>query len=69
LSATINGGTAVSTSASAVGDLTNALALHIGSSPVPGSYQDFELVAVAVFRSALTAAQISAISTYYQTRT
>ena len=60
----------VGSSTSAVGDTSNALDFNIGRKPTAGtSYQDFELVAVAVFRRALTAAEISAISTYYSSRT
>jgi hypothetical protein len=51
------------------GSLANADALRIGRLSGAGtSYSDFELVAVAVFRRALTAAEISAVSTYYATR-
>jgi hypothetical protein len=56
------------TSTAAVGALTNALPMRIGISAVSlGSAQDFELLAVAVFRRALTATEIASINTYYGT--
>ena len=46
------------------GSLSNASPLRIGSEAV-ASYQDFTLVAAAVFRRALSAAEIASIATYY----
>jgi hypothetical protein len=52
-----------------VEQFTNALPMRIGADggTSPASYQDFELLAVAVFRRALTATEIAAINTYYGT--
>ena len=58
-----------STSTSTVGSLANALPLRVGrSAGTTTAYQDFELVAVAIFRRILTAAELQQIVTYYQTR-
>ena len=58
-----------STSTSSVGSLANALPLRIGRGAGGGAaYSDMELVAVAVFRRALTAGEIATTSTYYQGR-
>lgn len=58
-----------STSSSTVGSLANALPLRIGrSGGTTTGYQDFEVMAVAVFRRTLTTAEITAISSYYQAR-
>ena len=46
------------------GSLANTGALRIGAGSA-GNYQDFELLAVAVFRRALTAAELATIATYY----
>ena len=56
-------------SISAVGTLSNALPMRIGSNAFStgGSFQDFELLAVAVFRRALSATEIGTIGTYYGT--
>ena len=59
-------GTAGTTAVRTAGDLTNSSNLQIGA--IAGTYQDFELVAVAIFRRALTAAEIAAVSTYYAGR-
>jgi hypothetical protein len=57
------------TSISAVGSLTNAFAMRVGRRGGSSTaYQDFELLAVAVFRRVLSAAEISAITAYYQAR-
>jgi hypothetical protein len=56
------------TSTAALGALTNALPMRIGVSAASlSSYQDFELLAIAVFRRALSATEIAAINTYYGT--
>lgn len=53
----------------ALGSLTNALPLRIGrSAGTTTNYQDFEFIAAAVFRRALTAAEVQAITSYYQAR-
>jgi hypothetical protein len=56
-------------SISAVGTLSNALPMRIGSNAFStgGSFQEFELLAVAVFRRALSATEIDSINTYYGT--
>lgn len=48
---------------------TNTFPMRIGADggASPASYQDFELLAVAVFRRALTATEIATITTYYGT--
>jgi len=53
-------------STSSVGSLANTLPLRIGASAIGGSTQDFECLAVAVFRRALTAGEISTINDHYQ---
>lgn len=58
-------GSAVSTTA--IGSLENTAALRIGATLDP-LYGDFECMAVAVFRRALTAGEISALSSYYASR-
>ena len=56
------------TSIAAIGTLTNGLPMRVGCSALSAaSYQDFELLAVAVFRRALTATEIATINTYYGT--
>ena len=52
-----------------VEQFTNAFPMRIGADggASPASYQDFELLAVAVFRRSLTATEIAAINTYYGT--
>jgi hypothetical protein len=58
-----------STPTSSVGSLANALPLRIGRRAAGvTAYSEMELVAVAVFRRALTAGEIATISTYYQGR-
>ena len=58
-----------STSTSTVGSLANALPVRIGrSAGTTTGYQDFELIAVAIFRRVLTATELAQIVTYYQTR-
>ena len=66
----LNGTTAFTTTGfGSVADLSNAQPMRIGvRSGTAVQYGAFELVAVAVFRSALSAAQITAISDYYATR-
>ena len=68
--ATFSGSTLSTTASTAtVGTLSNALPMRIGSNAFStgGSFQDFELLAVAVFRRALTAAEIAQINNYYGT--
>jgi hypothetical protein len=52
-------------STSAVGSLANDFILRIGQA---SGYQDFELISVSIFRRALSAAEVSAITSYYQAR-
>lgn len=56
-------------STSSVGSLVNSEVFRIGRRAGAGTnYQDFELLAVAVFRRALTPTEISRITAYYQAR-
>ena len=56
------------TSIAAIGTLINGLPMRVGcGAGGVGSLQDFELVAVAIFRRALTATEIATINTYYGT--
>ena len=48
-------------------NLSNTDAMRIGNTNTGSAYQDFELLAVAVFRRALTATEIATINTYYGT--
>ena len=52
-------------STASVGSLANARPMRIGSNTVGGEVQDFECLAVAVFRRALSATEIATIATYY----
>jgi hypothetical protein len=62
-------GTQNSNSDGVTGSLSNALPLRIGRrSGASTAYQDFELLAVAVFRRALTSTEITALTTYFQGR-
>ena len=51
----------------AMGNITSTLPLRIGrpATPTPAVYVDYEIIAVAVFRSALTSTQLGQIATYY----
>ena len=66
----LNGAAAPSpASTSSVGSLVNSEVLRIGRRAGAGTnYQDFELLAVAVFRRALTAGEITTITNYYSNR-
>ena len=67
--ATFSGGTLSATaSTAAVGSIVNALPMRIGADAVGTSYNNMELTAVAVFRSALTSDEIAQITRYYQNR-
>ena len=64
-----NGALGTTTSTSTIDSMANALDMRIGANAgATGSYQDFELLGVAVFRQALTAAETAAIITYYQNK-
>lgn len=54
--------------ASSIGSLVNPRVLRIGRAIGAGGYQDFELVGVAVFRRALSTAEIDQLIAYYQAR-
>ena len=57
-----------STADATLGTLANTSVMRIGADGGGGgSYQDMELLAVAVFRRALTATEIATINTYYGT--
>ena len=62
----INGVASASASTTLVGSLVSAAPLRINT--VPAAYLDSELLAVAVFRRALTATEISQLTAYYQAR-
>jgi len=59
-------GTAADTST--VLTLTNNLPLWIGRSGGAASYQDFELLSVAIFRRSLTQSEINTLTSYFQGR-
>jgi hypothetical protein len=64
-----SGTVSATTSTSSVGSLSNPYTLGIGrENASAGGYQDFEFIAAAIFRRALTAAEIATISTYYAGR-
>jgi hypothetical protein len=67
VASTVNG-TTTSTSDSTTGTLANGDPLRIGRYSNGITYGDMELVAVAVFRRALTAVEVATITSYYQTR-
>lgn len=58
-----NNNTVATTSTAAIGSLSNALTLRFGSRP--GTNQDFEFIAAAIWRRALTAGEIAALVAYY----
>jgi hypothetical protein len=65
----LDGAFVFSSSISGYGDISNSESLAIGRvTNVGGGYQDFELIAVAIFRRALAATEITQISDYYQAR-
>lgn len=59
-----NGTAGTGRSISAVGSLANAIPLSVGRQTA-STYQDMEFVAAAVFRRALTPAEITSITRYY----
>jgi hypothetical protein len=64
-----NNGTAGTEATTAIGSPTNSDAFRIGRYAGSGtSYADMELLAIAVFRRALTATEVSRITSYYQSR-
>ena len=64
-----NSATAVSpVSTSSVGSVSSVAAFRVGSSSNSSVFQDFEFVAAAVFRQALTATQIRQITNYFANR-
>jgi len=64
-----NGSLGASASTSAVGSVANSAPLRIArSTNGAASYQDFEFVSAAIFRRALTAAEIAVIADYYARR-
>ena len=64
--ANVNGVASASASTTSVGSLVSASPLRINT--VPAAYLDSELLAVAVFRRALTPTEITTISNYYTGR-
>jgi len=66
----LNAAAGTPVSISGAGSLSSTDVLRIGRQSGTGTnYQDFEFIAAAVFRKALTAAEIAKISTYLTTRT
>lgn len=66
INTTYTSGVASATAATgAVGTLTNTQPLGIGANGDGTTFEDFELVAVAVWRRALSATEIATINTYY----
>jgi hypothetical protein len=64
--ASFNGGTLSATaSTSGVGSLANSEGLRVGARSAGASHQDMELLAVAIFRRALSADEITSIANYY----
>jgi hypothetical protein len=66
----INGTATATTSIASVGAISNTNVMRIGArgDAVPSRYNDFEVIAAAVFRRALTATEISTITNYYTAR-
>ena len=66
----LNGTATATTSISAVGAISNTNVMRIGArgDASPGRYNDFEVIAAAVFRRALTAAEITTLTNYYTAR-
>ena len=63
-----NASSSSAVSTSTVGSTLNALPMRVGcAAQAVGSFQDFELLAVAIFRRALTATEIASINIYYGT--
>ena len=67
--ASLNGVAGSDVSISTVTSLANAATVRIGTNAANYPFADMEFVAAAVFRRALSATEIAAISTYYSTRT
>jgi hypothetical protein len=53
---------------SGMGSLANSEVMRVGVAATGANYADMELIAVAVFRRALTSTEITTISNYYQAR-
>lgn len=71
LAAGFNGLVSGTTADGSVNSLSNSGVLRVGSlggGASPGGYADMEFIATCVFRRALSAAEISAITSYYQAR-
>jgi hypothetical protein len=65
---TVNSTVSAGTSTASLGSVANASNMRVGVSSDFSNPSDMELLAVAVFRRALTATEITAITTYYQAR-
>ncbi len=69
LSDFLNGTINASSSVSSIGSLSNSFTMTIGKAAAGGSaYQDFEFVSAAIFRRALTAAEVATLSSYFNGR-
>lgn len=65
----LNGAAGTAVTDTTTGSLANSEAVRIGRLSGAGTgYADMELLAVAIFRRALSASEISAITSYYQAR-
>lgn len=64
-----DGASSNTASTAAVGDISTTYPVRVGTSGAgPNYYADMELLAVAVWRRALTDAEIAAVTTFYQNR-
>jgi hypothetical protein len=68
LSSLTNGSVGSGTSMTTQGSLSNVYPLRIGTSNDISSYSDIEFIGAAIFRTALTAKNISDINNYFQGR-
>jgi hypothetical protein len=60
--------TLTSTAYTQTGDISTTFAFFLGRASFTTAYQDFEFVGAAVFRSALTAAQVRQVTNYFANR-
>ena len=67
ITSSVNGAAGTATSISTVGTLSNPGTLKTGVT-TGGASQDFEFIAAAIFRRALTAAEIATLNSYFQGR-
>jgi len=65
--ASMNGVPSTTQTTATIGTLANSLPLRVGRTAASSGYNDMEVLAVAVFRRALSATEIAQICTYYGT--